>query len=663
MLPAIRLIGTAVVCSWAMSVAHSQEAKFVTTFQDHLPAECTTFMYVGDLSVPLQRLAKSKLIIPLIQDFKSRDPERFKTSPMQMLEQIEAYKQYFPTELAAGFPSTAYIQFTRANRLVLLYSILKGAQIANDTGGLKSFENQLISEVGEFKFPRVVIYAKFRDNTVPAQAMALAQAQAAGIGQKYGLKTETGDNFITVTFKVGNVFPPQVITPLIQHFEIFQEDDGTKATSLAEAISSQSIEASLEKINTGLKLTVGENSRRISKPLSSRPMNKLWKSSPELIYYAQWDISALRNPWEALVKDWQSWKYTPAGHVVSENESQGFFGDIELLQGHFAHLSSRGSARATITETLDATIHEEDFPPSPSLAELEIATLFPKGCTLMTATSMRLATELIEESLSRFESRMSVNSFRPGLRGEAANEMLDAYYDRLKGLRDLVLQEAPNIFAPGFAMLTSTGHLEEMRLTFSDGQENTLTDMPITEFALIGRRQAGNQAARDFYANLYKSFYSLSDKPLNEPVVEERDLKLGVPAYVFLPLFEKEFRINLNVKGDVLPHYFVLGDWVVFSTSPRLSQAIVGAARSEAQEVKLPTQPSKLVALGWISSEAIAQYFGDILIVAGLVIPRPEGSVGVDGFGEFFRTFKHIKWMTTETEDLRATNYRMVFAK
>jgi hypothetical protein len=204
------------------------------------------------------------------------------------------------------------------------------------------------------------------------------------------------------------------------------------------------------------------------------------------------------------------------------------------------------------------------------------------------------------------------------------------------------------------------------------------------EYAVVAH-MADADRAKDFPDDLARAFFAAFFDDLPESLVKPRDLGLGVETFAFSgEVFDRlPHNIAIAVEGDLQPHYFLLDDWLVFSTSARLSKSILAARENADQRLEPPAVESgDLVAFGRFPAELAASYLDHIgkflgAVTAGGDNVELQGPTAIqfrtDDLKSLIETFPALaeavrmvdgaEWTTVDNDDLRVTRFRAAFAK
>jgi hypothetical protein len=350
--------------------------------------------------------------------------------------------------------------------------------------------------------------------------------------------------------------------------------------------------------------------------------------------------------------------------------------------------------RLNVDDKVEATVRSVGNKPVASLAESNLTQLIPADAEVAILDAASSAGDHLSGLLSRFEDRMATNSLKyefgnRAREGQWLETMSTFYYSKLAAFRELVHTESLSVFEPPYAMLMgSKGDIDNLTVRFNspEGKPNrvTIRDVPMLEYAVVARLKTPDKPL-DFPAQVWTAFLSgvLDKSP--EPSVTRNDLGLGEDTFTFDGSFWNKIpgKVQVSIRGDLLPHYFRLDkQWVVFSTSVRLSKRIIAAKNNGEGRFVLPENDgSQLIGFGRIPSGTVANFFGylgsmfgdlfsagksvelegDILLQS---VPQDEMEGADDffaGIAEVARLMDRVQWLTTQEEDVRTTRFCIAF--
>ena len=667
------------------STASSQDrSKASWSFQSHVSSEYSTLLVVNDPLPHIERLMHSgamEQVFEILQQMAPSGPNAI-TDPNQVLNALQQNKSFVPTETVIGLSPTSYVQGTRFCRICLLTGLYASSSPEETTSTLNEVRKELLADLKRFKLPNLVVYAEFRDEVIPSQAMAVVPMLAQQLGnQLQSTQTKDGVSY-RLQLSVGEVFPQPALVGVMQNLGYFTGKKASDVQAFANVLSQLSCDIKFDRLGNSLRLTIQPSSRPLQ-PITKEDLGKLWNGANETIYFGKWDITPLKRPWLALCADWKRWKSTPAANRLVTLDDEDLLLDLELSEASLQRTSPKGAMLTTSGEVLKFTMHEEGFSATPSLVDFPVVELFPKDSNVMVSDATITLADFVANHLAKVEDRLSLRSLGTGDRARNAENTLQAYYGRLKDFREFVFEDSRELFVPPIGIVGRVGgNLEELSIAFDLVPDVpfsfSIKDREISEYALIGRLNPETRGGDQYYQQLYKYILAGFEDAVSSSgtLVEQKDLGIGLPTYVFthdaidlaMPSAE------LVMKGDFELHYFVLDKWLVLSTSPKLSQTMVQLSKKDKKEVKVPRIANKkVVGVGMVDRDAITQFMKDMGILLELAFElrdfgNPSATSAraskntIEGLAKLGNLVKQVRWFSTETPDLRESKYRLEFA-
>jgi hypothetical protein len=665
-------------------------------FPQHIAPECDNIFVVGDLMPPVRSLLSSEAVARLTTTGNFADLlARGGVDPSQALAIVEQNSAYVPGEAAIAFRSAAYDQLIAAVKTALALSLCNGA---TDAGGaavdeeLPKLQALLLETVRQLDLPEFTLWVRFRDPRIAERAFAAVQQFVPALGERSGLHVEEEENSIHLKFTMGEVMPAEAFPAMLVGAGMAPDPDDPDLAAIGEVLANFEAEIWFERLEDGLRVVVGP---RLAQDASypTEALGPLWRPDSTLLAYGKWRITAFKAGMSEVEDIWENWRDTAAGKAVRSFDDEDLLGDLTRIADDASRSADAGALQVTLGDALEAVIHEQGAHPAEPLADSSVLALIPRDVEAAAVTSAASLADHIYGMLSGFEDRLSRQSIRAELRDEAeqvemTERMTEFYYGRLGEFRRLALDGSRQAFAPPLAVLGgSRGEIKRLEIAFddADGERNrvTLTNAPMLEYAAIANL-ADADRGKSFPNDLARAFFSAYSDDVPASLVEPRDLGLGVETLAFSGAVFDRLPNNLAVavEGDLVPHYFVIDDWLVFSTSARLSKTILAAHGGSGMHREPPTiDDGALVAFGFFPADLAATYMehlgkvlGDLARGAGMV--ELEGSTvklirtdhldsmvsAFPAIAEAIRLVDAVEWTSVDRDNLRETRLRASFA-
>jgi hypothetical protein len=301
--------------------------------------------------------------------------------------------------------------------------------------------------------------------------------------------------------------------------------------------------------------------------------------------------------------------------------------------------------------------------------------MIPADVESLVLDSNRSVPDVLTYWMEEAESRLSLQSLRSGATGEFAEKATAVYYKSFADFRKLVHTAGPLFGSSSAFLITVLGKVSKFDVTYMENNEQkkiSLKDLPMMElasFSPVADRAAAEKRILEIYQSLAKGVSSVMDSPPPEPLpaVEKIDLGLGVPTFGFqggwLSTITAKHKVSVEIEGDLQPHYFISGNILVLSTSPRLSKHILESK----QKFSLPKTHEPLIGLGRISSTTLAGYLTTIskwlATLEQQATPDRRQLRNIEdvmgAFADLITLAKSLDWNTVQTGATRTTAWEL----
>jgi hypothetical protein len=423
--------------------------------------------------------------------------------------------------------------------------------------------------------------------------------------------------------------------------------------------------------------------------LERERLGSLFRLDPGTIGCWACDLTALKAALDHWRGVWNKWKPTAVGKKLEELDLEDLLGTLEGMQRQLSSVPSRWSGRVWAeADCIQFADRGEDFAPAPALAETAIAQFVPADAEAFRLDSLSNLGDWLVSALWEAEGGLDAQTLRGGARGERAQAIIEAYYGHFQATRDVIVGQAPQVFRPPVAFLVGTrGRLKKFELSFTSGEQQRAlrrVDQTVTELAAIGKTTGADQAAKlvdSFYRSLIQDAFTASGMQPDEKVaaIKPLDLQLGVSTYGFdagwIARLPGAAKVQIGVEGDLLPHWFLVGDVFVFSTSTRLSRAILAAQSGRSPRLVLPALPDqgKLVVFGLLPGRVLQKVFEDLgewirptledgrLATRGEPAPLVKLTQAIAGISELIGLIGEVHWQVYDRKDVRTTDGSITF--
>jgi hypothetical protein len=674
--------------SFRASPALCQEPAAPTSALARLPGDCTTVLYVADPLPHLMRVLNAPGLQAAISVGPDASPFLKDIDLAKARAAVEANKQFIPREIAVGVPPTAWPQVTNVVRTGVLAGLCYAAIAGNDAQAKVDFQRELSKSLSRLSPPNCYVVVSFRDSqTAQMVAAMMRQALQPVLARVKG--AVVGESGVSLDVKLGDFMAgEQAITAMLQSMGLSNDVEGAAPRDLAAALADVPLKAEIEVLDDSLRFRLVGRAKESPRELRLDSLGPLWKPSPSLVSFAKWELASFQRTWLELATQWKDWEATPAGQMLVSMDTEAIADGLRVNEAEMSRWAVSGASVVSYDKTLDLVVQERGTPPSESLSAAGIHRFFPPRATTLVADSTRSFADVMTQQLQGFEGRLSNKSLRGGQTGKLADDLSDKYYKDFKRFRTLILKEAPTLFkAPYGSVARAEGHVDELRVNLATRSGKAVEfadeDFTVSEFAVIAHLNSEVPGGAKFFEQLYGAILQGFGDSGGQSLVKDVDLGLAVPTWTFTQSFWDVTDVDgrIEVEGDLLPHFFTVDQWLVLSTSPSLSKAMLESFRGSEESVKLPSFPERLVAVGSIQSAAYGQALKDLERVITVIAEQSKNDPGaheaisqIEGqlqgvkellqmAGRVVQLMKEVRWVSLETDEFRETRAKVVFVQ
>ncbi|MEM9458239.1 MAG: hypothetical protein AAGF11_28950 [Myxococcota bacterium] len=654
-------------------------------FLDHLDTSHTTIVHVGDPVPHLQRLLGSELLERITRDpaiLAVQSGEPFGLDKAR--DGLSKIERWIPASFVVGADDSAYAMFIRLSRVALLLELCEGAFTAGGKSireELPGLQAQLVTDLEATQVPSMVLWARMRGPQEAAQAFDTFAKVTETMPPSMGV--ERTSSAVTFSFALDSVVDPDLLVPILVGTHVLTSPDDPMAGPIVDALLRPRGMVSLARHGSALVLELGPTLPAQHSPPTREALGSLFDpEAPQMALWAHWDVTSSRELAAETTALLEQWHDTPAGRAMQAADDNDFTGSIFDLEDVVASSMLRGQARMDVGTSVEIeTIGEAptaatriDQTPVPDFIPADPAWAGING-TLGLGAALAAYMGSIEDRLDREELKalFKGEDKDKNLRDSVREAITRAYYTKLTRIRELVLDEGPALFAPPVAYViprSASVPTMTLRRTKTKNQsaknqsaKNQSIPIPTLELAFIGKPVQMAKAKawlETLYQEIVRASFALSDRraPRKLRLSSKQDLGLGVPTRGF----------NLGWLGRLVPgvrieskpgfgfHYFEHGEYLVLSTSARLSREIL---RSDDPAMALPR--ASLSSYGRLDADATAE-----LLVAFLTAFQPNNKefvARIEAIGVVIRGIREMAWESWDEGSIRHSSFTMHFAE
>ncbi len=649
----------------------------------HLPADTTSVMLVPDPLPHLKSLLTHPDLRRVLTEGKLAELVRQapdgpdSLDPQQGWEAIQANERFVPVQVAVAASDETVSKLDHLVRAAVLSALCWGAV---ETGGdalkneLPKLQEELLAELKQAGLPPLVLWVEMREQGVAEQAQVLARGAVRNAVSEWDLSFREEESGFSVRGRVHDILPEIAFPAVLDQMGAIASVEDPKALPLAKAVAGIRFEFGMEQLGAGLRFWMGPKPDTRQEHLGPAALGPLFRESPRDIAFFRANVRAMRSAVGGWVKLWKAWENTRIGREVAKADEEDSLDDLRLIQRGLRGIGETASGRVSSGKgALEGVAWYEGAPEAPPLTESSLLELVPGDAEIVMLDATSSLGDMASDLASSFEDRLATKSFQWELSGRydkaGMAEMISRHYYRdFAGFREEVHEKAPRAFEPPCAVIaTTTGRIERLRVRVAAADVDLVMDeLPMFELAAIGRmmpEKAARQSVQRIYTELVRGLFAVSGSKVPAApelrLLRQQDLGLGVPTFVFEAGWVRELadgdEVAVTAQGDLRPHLFLAGEYLVLSTSPRLSRRLVGAGRGDPKRWLPEPADGKLVAYGRVPGESIGRLYGQLFewVASGAKAAGEDpGTMGplmaIGGIQEFCEMVDRIEWQTAQ---------------
>lgn len=625
--------------------------------------------------------------------------------PVTGWDWIKTNQRWIPRQIAVGISDAGMEDLDHLTRLIAIAELLEGGMSAKADGvaaakaELASLRKSALAELKQIRMPRMRIYVRFRQAEDAAALLEMVKLQIQDIDPKdlpAGVKIDRTERSVTAKFTLKDFFTTdEAISAALDSLGLVDADDEAGEKELIAAVRRLEAEATLELAGTGLLLTLGPVSAGGQTGLPARVANlpaAVGKADVATLAWSRWDARKMKEilaGWTKLHERWaKSASYAAASRLPDHAAGNLTVDNLQDVAVTMASVSNAGALRLW-ADPGDSAIRlatlDEGTAPAADLSKHAVSRFVPADAEAFQIDTTTSLGDKVSDWLMQVESRMAMQSLRGEMKGgnPAAGVMESGYYTHFAKFRELVHQVGRDRFEPGFAtVLTTQGNVARIEATLllqTEPVRLSGRNLPVPELAIIGVPKAtvDEAAIHQYLDELHASFATgiraaartpdeaAQPMPVMKTAAGKIDLGLDVPTWGYdagwMTKLTGEAKLQIAVDGDLRPHFFLLDGCLVYSTSPRLSKAMIAARNDRAKRLSIHFDgEGVLIGSGKMTGETLARLTDHFS--AWLKAMRQNGGGEAQEKGSVFlvveqlsRLIDRLEWKTMQPAGERST--------
>jgi len=623
--------------AWGQDQPASQPAPDFAGVKQLQPDD-TNLLVVGDVLPHIRRVLGNPAVQKMLKDGRlgkaifERTGEE--ADAAVWLKTVEDQAQHIPTEIVAAFPDSAMAEgghlWTSVLQLFVAQSMkTEGGDAAKD---LPQLQKDLLAELKQLQMPRFTFWVKFRTPGDVRIAMGAIRVYATNLQETMPDAISVSTKRVTMKAKLSDQVDESTLESMLTQIGIVDDAESETGKAIVSAVKNLSMFAAVDMDGAGLKVTLSPDELPAPTGVAKEALGSLWKPGAGMLVYLNWNLKAYHEALGEVGKAWAAWENTPAGKALAEKDTTQMLANLKTM----VEQSKNEGNHTALRMWADDGLHLESLAEIPTqfvpLADAPWIKMIPPGADTVALSGGQSVGQQSSVTMKQIDQILAQMG--------SSVEMVDMR-DRIeKPLKELgaTITKVQDVFGPTSAMiLTPEGKLKKLSVTAPiDGEQKTITieNLDIMEVAALGVAKDGAAAEKllkDAVDQVAKSVMAAADKEGDKPTtMHEEDLGLGVKTWVldtaWMTDMAKPQVIKIDIDGDLKPHFFIVDNIVVMSTSPRLSKAIIAAGKAGKT---FPLPAGTVVEYGRMGSPTVV---GGLTMTANIIdkVSKAMAAAGMD---------------------------------
>ncbi len=665
------------LAEWHAPDATAQESA-VQNLAARVPASHTEVISLSDPASHLDALLSSPALQRAWEQSGLADTMGGTTlSPRSGLDWLQANRQWFPREIVVSSEAGVYDLLGNYFRVMLrmnmsLSLMLNGEPMPDEER--VQLERDLQDLASQLEFPHLSVCSEWKDPDMAGQLFGLLVMWARGTAGQMGLELKpAGDNVYLVEGSIGDLIDRESLEQFLGRMTIEQPGP------LAEQLIGIEFRIDLQRIGNEVRISLGPETTEWSDPKDFPDA----QSSGAEIAWLRWNLQRLKDAGRQLNSDLDYWSDTVTGRTFRSLDFEDVWGTNASVVSQFAMLPQQGQMRVwRQANQLRATIRRQGVQAATDLRNSAVIAKIPGESEVRVISSSYGVGDVARTMLENIENRMAEISLRgditgDSLRTELSERMIDSYYTHFAGMRVVALEELGVITSsPAGLVINTQGNINlQIKKSHSDATAMTYQTDTFPQFAFVVESDdmaSLSVAMEDLYREFVSGIVEMNGLklPSDAVLVADSKIELPVPAREFqLDWIEGSGIVDLTLDGDFRPHFYLIDNLFVFSTSEKLGRQI---AIGQYAVAELPSGDGVLTDFGIVPGRSLGMVYREFLTLFfrsvdyALMAPgsdNPDKRIGemvplLQGVVEFASLLTEWRWENWQDGD--ASQTRMV---
>jgi len=527
-------------------------AQDLPTALPDVPATCTSIVHVGDLLPVVEAVLEDPGFAKVLPQFGG-------LSASTLRQQLNLVQPFFPRSITAATSARGIALPAEVLGVGVAMELLLLAMERGDDKSVETLRADLLKSLDAVLAVDGHVFVEARTARDAESWFESALATATGLAEEWSwLRCEQGGDgdSVRVVFDVDS----DAVAEGLAEFDLVEDYDDPFAKAVADRIQRAKPELRIELVGNGVRVRIG----RAGGSLRAEDVAPLWREGEALVS-AQWDLEGFSAAARKVAAMWERWRETEIGQAFLEDDLDDLAGTVVDMDRQFGWLPRSGAFRCVAEgRRLLATMDEE----STGIARLDdtgVGAYLPAVDLVMTGGGS--FDHRLVDWLRSYESGQAERSTKAEMRGrpDHYDQFVEVYYEGMANTREFLLRGSRDWFGSGWALL---GTFEGVARFRPAGGGKLSEPLPTPAFAVVAKVADGRKA---------EDWLKAAHEAIAADVGSEAEpgtMELGGRVVrVFPPLWGKHFEI----EGDLVLHGFADDRFVVISTSPMLTQRILGA--------------------------------------------------------------------------------------
>ena len=585
-----QLLGLVLVCAVACNVnqlLRAQEENQFSDFAQHMPKANTEVFAINNLAGHTMFILENKALRRAMAD------GGFGVLGVAELDAakdfVEGSREYFPDTVAISGNKDVYGFTINVFELLLRLNMLDQAVYADEdfSEDVSKLESELAEILKSSKIPDITVWMKWPEGELSAGIFEGFKQQVAVAGLLTELEFVSGDDSFQLTGTVADCVERDVVVQYLNFMGV------EEAEELADAALDLEIFVDAEFEDGAMRVSIGTDAS--GEPRSTLEDMEGLQNGPTEIAFGKWNGTHAHEAIERLKTSMADWSETELGQLFIANDTQDVWNTFQGMVDQLEMISDNGQMRVwRDSNQIRANIREVGVPSAESLVGSAIVDWVPADIESYAISNQRTFGDYLVGWMTYFEEQLAQRSLKEQIGGDLEQALsieyvLEVYHLNFNSMRTALRDELAPIPALPFAIVMDTdGELETLNLDVDSETFEPMT-LEVDRFIRLAAISKTDDTEKllnkmmQVYEEFVRATLSACETGTPDELVLFKDVDLGdglrAKELSFEWLMDAEIA-DVEIEGDLQPHLFVRGDYVVFSTSIDFTKKLLNSEKS-----------------------------------------------------------------------------------